>query len=95
MSRSPQGGFLSTAASAAKAPTQQLYQDIAAQKAGRRDLETGLFGTLVKARTDLAAANTISFAKERNALKAKNNLDILNKAINDYNEEKIDEQELS
>jgi hypothetical protein len=93
MSRSPQGGFLSTAASAAKAPTQQLYQDIAAQKAGRRDLETGLFGTLVKARTDLADANQF-FAKEKNALNAKEQLDFLNKAINDYKEEKIDEQEL-
>jgi hypothetical protein len=93
MSRSPQGGFLSTAASAAKAPTQQLYQDIASQKASRRDLETGLFGTLVKARTDLADANQF-FAKEKNALNAKEQLDFLNKAINDYNEEKIDEQEL-
>ncbi len=73
MSRSPQGGFLSTAASAAKAPTQQLYQDIAAQKAGRRDLETGLFGTLVKARTDLAYANQF-FAKEKMLLTLRNNL---------------------
>jgi len=50
MSRSPQGGFLSTAASAAKAPTQQLYQDIEKQKEGRAELESGLFGALVKAR---------------------------------------------
>jgi len=51
-SRSPQGGLLSTAATAAKAPTQQLYQDIKQQKAGRRELESGLFGALVKARGD-------------------------------------------
>ena len=50
MSRSPQGGLLSTAATAAKAPTQQLYQDIEKQKEGRAELESGLFGALVKAR---------------------------------------------
>ena len=50
VSRSPQGGLLSTAATAAKAPTQQLYQDIEKQKAGRAELESGLFGALVKAR---------------------------------------------
>ena len=50
MSRPPQGGFLSTAATAAKAPTQQLYQDIEKQKEGRAELESGLFGALVKAR---------------------------------------------
>ena len=50
MSRPPQGGFLSTAATAAKAPTQQLYKDIRQQKAGRAELESGLFGALVKAR---------------------------------------------
>jgi hypothetical protein len=47
----------------------------------------------VKARTDLASANQF-FAKEKNALNAKEQLDFLNKAINDYNEEKINEQEL-
>ena len=52
MSRPPQGGFLSTAATAAKAPTQQLYKDIKQQKAGRAELESGLFGALVKARGD-------------------------------------------
>jgi hypothetical protein len=50
VSRSPQGGLLSTAATAAKAPTQQLYQDIEKQKEGRTELESGLFGALVKAR---------------------------------------------
>ena len=50
VSRSPQGGLLSTAATAAKAPTQQLYQDIEKQKEGRAELESGLFGALVKAR---------------------------------------------
>ena len=50
VSRSPQGGLLSTAATAAKAPTQQLYQDIEKQKTGRAELESGLFGALVKAR---------------------------------------------
>jgi hypothetical protein len=94
MSRSPQGGFLSTAASAAKAPTQQLYQDIAAQKAGRRDLETGLFGTLVKARTDLASANKLG-VREGYVLKVTEQLNLLDKAVNDFNERKIDEQELS
>ena len=93
MSRSPQGGFLSTAASAAKAPTQQLYQDIAAQKAGRRDLETGLFGTLVKARTDLASANKLG-VKEGYVLKVTEQLNTLEKAVNDLNEGKINEQEL-
>ena len=50
VSRSPQGGLLSTAATAAKAPTQQLYQDIEKQKEGKAELESGLFGALVKAR---------------------------------------------
>ena len=93
MSRPPQGGFLSTAATAAKAPTQQLYQDIASQKAARRDLETGLFGTLVKARTDLASANKLG-VKEGYVLKVTEQLNTLEKAVNDLNEGKINEQEL-
>lgn len=94
MSRSPQGGFLSTAAAAAQAPTQQLYKDIATQKAGRRDLETGLFGTLVKARTDLASSNKLG-VREGYVLKVTEQLNVLEKAINDLNEGLIDEQELS
>jgi hypothetical protein len=94
MSRSPQGGFLSTAAASAKAPTQQLYQDIESQKAGRRDLETGLFGTLVKARTDLASANKLG-VREGYVLKVNEQLNVLEKAINDLNEGLIDEQQLA
>jgi hypothetical protein len=67
LSRPPQGGLLSTVASSARAPTAQLFQDIKEQKASRRDLETGLFGTLVKARTDLASANKF-FAKDKEML---------------------------
>lgn len=64
MSRSPQGGFLSTAASAAKGPTQQLYQDIEAQKAGRRALDTSLFGTLIGARADVLGGGAKAYGKE-------------------------------
>jgi len=64
MSRSPQGGFLSTAASAAKGPTQQLYQDIETQKAGKRALDTSLFGTLIGARADILGGGAKAYGKE-------------------------------
>jgi len=49
MSRSPQGGFLSTAAQSAKQPTQQLFKDIEANKQRRRDTELSLFSTMAEA----------------------------------------------
>ena len=64
MSRSPQGGLLSTAASAARAPTQQLYQDIETQKAGKRALDTSLFGTLIGARADILGGGAKAYGKE-------------------------------
>jgi hypothetical protein len=94
LSRPPQGGLLSTVASSARAPTAQLFQDIKEQKASRRDLETGLFGTLVKARTDLASANKLG-ARQGNVVKATEQFNILDSAINDFNEKIIDEQKLS
>jgi hypothetical protein len=64
VSRPPQGGFLSTAASAAKGPTQQLYQDIETQKAGKRALDTSLFGTLIGARADILGGGAKVYGKE-------------------------------
>ena len=58
MSRSPQGGFLATAASAAKQPTQQLFKDIEANKQRRRDTELSLFSTMAEA--DAAGASVRS-----------------------------------
>jgi hypothetical protein len=49
MSRSPQGGFLSTAAQSASQPTQQLFKDIEANKQRRRDTELSLFSTMAEA----------------------------------------------
>jgi hypothetical protein len=48
----------------------------------------------VKARTDLASANKLG-VREGYVLKVTEQLNILDKAVNDFNEEKIDEQELS
>jgi hypothetical protein len=64
VSRPPQGGLLSTAASAAKGPTQQLYQDIETQKAGKRALDTSLFGTLIGARADILGGGAKAYGKE-------------------------------
>jgi hypothetical protein len=64
MSRSPQGGLLSTAAGAAKGPTQQLYQDIETQKAGKRALDSSLFGTLIGARADVLGGGAKAYGKE-------------------------------
>jgi len=93
-SQTPTGNLFSTAATAAKAPTQQLFQDINTQKASRRDLETGLFGTLVKARTDLASANKLG-VREGYVVKSLDQFNKLDKAVNDFNEGIISEQELA
>ena len=58
MSRSPQGGFLSTAAQSAKQPTQQLFKDIETNKQRRRDTELSLFSTMAEA--DAAGASVRS-----------------------------------
>ena len=58
MSRSPQGGFLATAASSAKQPTQQLFKDIETNKQRRRDTELSLFSTMAEA--DAAGASVRS-----------------------------------
>jgi hypothetical protein len=48
----------------------------------------------LKARTDLAAANKLG-ARQGNVVKATEQFNILDSAINDFNEKIIDEQELS
>jgi len=83
MSRSPQGGFLSTAASAAKGPTQQLYQDIETQKAGKRALDTSLFGTLIGARADILGGGAKAYGKE---IGLKNMQDAVTKLRTAYDE---------
>jgi hypothetical protein len=59
MSRSPQGGFLSTAAQSAKQPTQQLFKDIEANKQRRRDTELSLFSTMAEADATGASVRSI------------------------------------
>ena len=83
MSRSPQGGLLSTAASAARAPTQQLYQDIETQKAGKRALDTSLFGTLIGARADILGGGAKAYGKE---IGLKNMQDAVTKLRTAYDE---------
>jgi hypothetical protein len=91
VSRSPQGGLLSTAATAAKAPTQQLYQDIEKQKEGRTELESGLFGALVKARGEaLSGGEGTRLAK----LAYKDEVILLNKQMRD-NYNKFQNREIS
>ena len=59
MSRSPQGGFLSTAAQSAKQPTQQLFKDIETNKQRRRDTELSLFSTMAEADAERASVGSI------------------------------------
>ena len=53
-SRPPQGGFLATAAAAAKEPTQQLFEDIDQQRLSKRAAEADLFKTLLEGNIDIA-----------------------------------------
>ena len=81
MSRSPQGGFLATAASAAKQPTQQLFKDIEANKQRRRDTELSLFSTMAEA--DAAGASVRSI-KGQNVDRVLNSVDDLRNNYKTY-----------
>ena len=55
MSTPPRGGFLSTAATAARGPLKTLNEDIDAQRLGRQAGEADLFKTLLQGNIDIAA----------------------------------------
>ena len=55
-SRPPQGGFLATAAAAAKQPTRELFEDIDQQRLSKRAAEADLFKTLLEGNIDIAEA---------------------------------------
>tara|TARA_R100001480_G_scaffold61978_3_gene74337 strand:- start:2243 stop:3349 length:1107 start_codon:yes stop_codon:yes gene_type:complete len=55
LSRPPQGGFFSTVAAAAKKPTQDLFDDIDAQRLGQQAGQADLFKTLLQGNIDIAA----------------------------------------
>ena len=55
-SRPPQGGFLATAAAAAKEPTRELFEDIDQQRLSKRAAEADLFKTLLEGNIDIAEA---------------------------------------
>ena len=81
MSRSPQGGLLATAASAAKQPTQQLFKDIETNKQRRRDTELSLFSTMAEA--DAAGASVRSI-KGQNVDRVLNSVEDLRNNYNTY-----------
>ena len=55
MSTPPRGGFLSTAASAAKQPVSNLFDDLDAERMGKSAAEADLFKTLLQGNIDIAA----------------------------------------
>ena len=55
MSTPPRGGFLSTAATAAKEPVKNLFDDLDAERMGKSAAEADLFKTLLQGNIDIAA----------------------------------------
>ena len=55
MSTPPRGGFLSTAATAAKQPVKNLFDDLDAERMGKSAAEADLFKTLLQGNIDIAA----------------------------------------
>ena len=55
MSTPPRGGFLSTAATAAKQPVSNLFDDLDAERMGKSAAEADLFKTLLQGNIDIAA----------------------------------------
>ena len=55
MSTPPRGGFLSTAAGAAKEPVKNLFDDLDAERMGKSAAEADLFKTLLQGNIDIAA----------------------------------------
>ena len=58
VSRSPQGGFFSTVAAAAKQPTEQLFKDIDTQRATQFATDADIFKTLIEAKGDAVGGTT-------------------------------------
>jgi len=58
VSRSPQGGLLSTIATSAKKPTEQLFKDIDTEKATQFATDADLFKTLIEAKADAAGGTS-------------------------------------
>ena len=55
MSTPPRGGFLSTAATAAKQPVKNLFDDLDAERMGKSAAEADLFKTLLQGNIEIAA----------------------------------------
>ena len=58
LSRPPEGGFFSTVASAAKAPTEQLFKDIDTERATKFATDADLFKTLIEAKAEAAGGTS-------------------------------------
>ena len=58
LSRPPEGGFLSTVASAAKGPTEQLFKDIDTERATKFATDADLFKTLIEAKAEAAGGTS-------------------------------------
>ena len=79
MSTPPRGGFLSTAASAAKQPVSNLFDDLDAERMGKSAAEADLFKTLLQGNIDIAAeaAGNTTKAKSYAKLEIADNIDCL------------------
>ena len=65
MSRPPQGGFLATAAAAAKKPLEQLYKDQDTERAMKYQTDADLFKTLVEGKAEaLSGTDTAAMFKD-------------------------------
>ena len=77
MSTPPRGGFLSTAATAAKQPVKNLFDDLDAERMGKSAAEADLFKTLLQGNIDIAAeaAGNTTKAKSYAKLEIANNIE--------------------
>jgi hypothetical protein len=83
MSTPPRGGFLSTAASAAKQPVSNLFDDLDAERMGKSAAEADLFKTLLQGNIDIAAeaAGNTTKAKSYAKLEIADNIENTMKEI--------------
>jgi len=83
MSTPPRGGFLSTAATAAKEPVKNLFDDLDAERMGKSAAEADLFKTLLQGNIEIAAeaAGNTTKAKSYAKLEIANNIESTMKEI--------------
>ena len=94
LSTPPQGGLLSTVATAAKGPTEQLFKDIDTERASQFATDADLFKTLLEAKGDAAGGTTgKTYAKLQIATDIENTMEEITglklKLKNDPNNEKL------